>query len=300
MTNKGFILAENFFKRGFPNLDDEMNYYIIHINPPRDQNDNTKYDYESKQEFSFASDYVLKRIMVNRDTMLSAELLKWFEPGGDTAAKHFGAVSAGLLFEKICLWLAPVAEKTIVPITLNDEQVPLGSVKLPKYRTLPLDWDKSKTPYLKPNLLYQPMISNLESGDAFGLVQIGDDNYMLIVIQVTTAHKHPVKVNGLKTIVSAFPEELRKLIKRKVILFVTPIDGHITTMQPLHSKENKVIKAMNIPKEAKDFEQWLYRHSVTSGNKKKTFLSQKIESNGSSNKIKKVGNIHDTNNNIPK
>jgi len=67
----------------------------------------------------------------------------------------------------------------------------------------------------------------LESGDAFGLIPSGDDNetYYLIVLQITVAENHPVKVHGLRQIIAAYSTEIQNKITRKFLIFVTPLHG---------------------------------------------------------------------------
>lgn len=62
--------------------------------------------------------------------------------------KSFGAVSAGHLFEKICLWLVPLSDKTITPNPLSPEHrgaSSLGDIHLPQMQILgPLLEEASK------------------------------------------------------------------------------------------------------------------------------------------------------------
>jgi hypothetical protein len=105
-----------------------------------------------------------------------------------------------------------------------------------------------------------PQICNLESGDAFCLLELSTDRFTLIVLQVTVGKKHPIKANGLKHIVEAFP--LRTRIVRKAIVFVTPAEGELCTVQHIVSQDNKI--SSRIPEEASNFEQWVYRHKIAS------------------------------------
>ena len=106
--------------------------------------------------------------------------------------------------------------------------------------------------------MYQPLISNQESGDAFCLMQ-HEGLLKLLVFLVTVAERHPVKANGLKDIVRALNEKTRLLIARKVVVFVTNLDGKLTTVQDLESQKSKVLSALS---EIRDFEQWVYRHTI--------------------------------------
>jgi hypothetical protein len=187
------------------------------------------------------------------------EAKNWFNAGGGLASEKLGAVSAGHLFEKICLWLVPFAGRMISPVTLRQDQMALGDITLPQMQTLVCNWKELHN--LQCNVLYQPLIANLESGDAFCLLQLVNE-YSLIVLQVTVGEKHPVKANGLKEIFQAFPVDIKARITRKVIIFVTPMEGKLRTLQPLHNQDDKVMALANIPHDARNFEQWVYRHYI--------------------------------------
>ena len=258
---KGAIVAEYFFKNGFGNIDTEKSYSLLHINPPVLLDGSISY--MSRPVHTFASDFVFQNLKSNYTSALVAQAASWFNAGGGLASEKLGAASAGHLFEKICLWLVPLSGSTIQPTALGQrEDVGWfgGEMKLPLMKSLDYNWKDLKN--LEEGFLYQPRISNLESGDAFCLVRHDDGLLTLVILQVTVGEKHPVKANGLKEIVRAFPEPTRSLIARKVIIFVTPLDGKLNTVQALHSQKRKVLSASNIPREVRDFEQWVYRHAI--------------------------------------
>mmetsp|Transcript_19134 Transcript_19134/g.17354 ORF Transcript_19134/g.17354 Transcript_19134/m.17354 type:complete len:124 (+) Transcript_19134:1286-1657(+) len=116
-------------------------------------------------------------------------------------------------------------------------------------------WNKNHIE-LEPNFLYQPKISNLESGDAFTIIPIGDD-FQLLVLQFTVAEKHPVKMNGLEQIIAAFST---KNIIKKYFIFVTPLCGKRNSIQPYHSKNGEVIK--RVPDIIEGFEQCYFRYTI--------------------------------------
>ena len=65
LESKGGIIAENFFRRGFGNIDPENSYMILHVNPPwcPEQND---WLYDQAVVYSFASDEIFKKIAEKR------------------------------------------------------------------------------------------------------------------------------------------------------------------------------------------------------------------------------------------
>jgi hypothetical protein len=259
---KGVAVAEYFFKNGFGNVDPEKSYALLHINPPFSQ-ELSRLWYEAPQPIhTFASDWVFQQLKSKFTTGLVTEATGWFNAGGGKiASEKLGAVSAGHLFEKICLWLVPFAGKTITPMSLSQQQAPLGSIVLPSMQSLPHDWKENGN--LTCGVLYQPLISNLESGDAFCLLSLPNGGFCLVVLQVTVGEQHPVKANGLKCIFQAFRADLKEQILRKVIIFVTPNEGSLCTWQPLHNQNGKVMTSANIPLEARNFEQWVCRYHLS-------------------------------------
>jgi hypothetical protein len=180
-----------------------------------------------------------------------------------------------------------MASKTINITELWDTVTSLNpllqKITLPKMETLRYNWRKCYD--LQPSVLYQPKICNLESGDAFCVIPIknnyndnndnkdnncsndisgknNNNSYQLIVLQVTVGEKHPIKANGLKVIFDSFPENIRKQITRKLIVFVTPLNGKLHSIQPIHGKGNKVMKNSLIRKDIRDFEQGVCRYSI--------------------------------------
>lgn len=263
LESKGGIIADYFFKHGFGNVDTEKSYMLLHMNPPWSPTDND-WQYNCHAVHSFASDAIFKRIAEKHQIRLLAEPINLFNAG--VAPEVYGGGSAGNLFEKICLWLKPIAGHQISAQSLLE---PLRSfhIVLPAMGLLEYHWKENardnELKKLLPGVLYQPKISNLESGDAFCLVPYERDQdifYLLVVLQFTVGEKHPIKINGLNDIVLAFPESLRKRIVDKLFVFVTPPEGKLNKVQPLHTQNNKV--AENIPLLVQGFIQCVYRHSV--------------------------------------
>lgn len=264
---KGAHMADNFFNDGHGGLDNEIYYHLVHINPPKDENG--EYIYDAKEPiYTFASDSIFRSIVEKYENKIINSARDLFNLNGGTAAStKFGAVSAGHIFEQICLWLAPLAEKTISSdkiskisaLPVGDEQ--FGSISFPQMSILTAKWKAEKK--LSENVLYQPSIANMESGDAFCVIPVKDGNYMLIVLQVTVGESHPIKTNGLKVIVEAFPRDIKDKFVRKIILFVIPKDGKLKgNEQEFHNQQGRPITKDKIPLAARDFEQWVYQHEI--------------------------------------
>ena len=257
MQNKGGQIATAFFEDGFGNTDDELSYMLMHVNPPwsPEQQD---WLYEKHVEHSFASDEIFQKIARKHENRLLAEPIDSFNCGATVASSTYGGGSAGKLFEMICLWLKPIEYKTITARMLVGGSK-VGPFVMPKISLLSYHWT---TDQLQPNKLYQPRISNLESGNAFCLLPIDGGLYDLIVLQITVGESHPVEANGLNKIVSAFPEELRMRMHNKFLMFVNPVDGKLNKPQPLHTQEEKEMSAAHIPTFARNFVQCVYYHKV--------------------------------------
>ena len=262
IMSKGGDIATKFFKNGFGWVDTQMSYTLVHINPPRDAEDRYMYS-DSNLVYTFASDFAFKELSEHYRIGLLAEAAALFNAGGDIACNTLGGASAGNLFEKLCLWLAPLAGSTISCVTLENN-VDTFKFAVPKYEILNRNWKEEHN--LVSGVLYQPSVSNMEAGDAFCVLLI-NGVYSLIVFQMTVAEIHPIKANGLTYIYHAFAESIKNQIVRKIVVFVTPIDGKLWTKQQIHTQGRTVFKRdQDIPIEARNFEQWVYRHFVVSLN----------------------------------
>mmetsp|Transcript_28557 Transcript_28557/g.48271 ORF Transcript_28557/g.48271 Transcript_28557/m.48271 type:complete len:131 (-) Transcript_28557:142-534(-) len=74
---------------------------------------------------------------------------------------------------------------------------------------------------LEADILYVPIIGNLESGDAFFLQS---DTNTLYVLQITVGETHPVKANGLNVIFERFSNII---VNNCYLVFVTPKNGQL-------------------------------------------------------------------------
>ena len=252
ITKKGGAIVESFFKSGFGTLDTEENYMIVHINPPMVDG---KFVYDGIVEYSFASDKIFQRLEAMYNTQMLAGAAGMFNSG--VASENYGAVSAGNLFEKICLYLKPL-NGTITAAKLGGGDKVTFDVPTVRY-PLPGDW--KETGELPVNAHILPRISNLESGDSFFVEDDGHDGFRLVVFQITVGQSHPVKANGLGKIVKSFPEEVRKKIKEKLLVFVIPKHGTLVNVQQLVTKNNT--ETVKLTTNVRDFQQYVYRHEIS-------------------------------------
>jgi hypothetical protein len=251
---KGGYLAESFFKFGLSMTDWLQCYMLVHINPPMSAAGD--FDYNKNTVCTFASDAIFKELMKVHSTKMLAGAVGMFNAG--VACESYGAVSAGKLFEKVCLWLKPLDGMRFTSTSLIDDAL-TADFEVPLHReVLPQDW--KKTARLVPSVLYVPRISNLESGDCFYLVPLPTGGYLLVVLQITVGMSHPVKANGLHDILLAYSEGVRKHVVNKALVFVIPAHGELQGEQPLHTQKGNQINCL--PVAVRDFKQYVYRHQI--------------------------------------
>ncbi len=239
---KGSTVVGYFFQHGFGNIDHEKSYMLVHINPAWLPDDND-WDYNSRRVHSFASDDIFKSLAKKHEHDLLSMPVSLFNAG--VASEVYGGGSAGNLFEKVVLWLKPIAKKTITIKSLVDGTE--MDVTLPDSEILPRYWKAvgDRDGNLRHGVLYQPRIANLESGDCFCVIG-REGGYVVVVLQMTVGRNHPIKVNGLRDIVLAYPMQTRNALVGKVLVFVTPVHGALDAQQPYHTQDGKVAQRFPI------------------------------------------------------
>ena len=253
---KGEAIATEFAKLCCFSIDSESSCLLVHINPPRAANG--RYMYSDLPVESFASDYVIRKLCSLHGKSIFAKAAALFNTGRYLRFLEFQANTVGYIFEKLCLWLTPVAGSTITCKALHANMVPLV-LSVPNAKTLDSKWNDNGI-CLMSGVLYQ--LSNMEAGHAFS-IQLVNGEYALIVLQMTVAEVHPMKADGLSYIYNAYPKAISKLITRKIIIFVTPVDGKLRNKQPIHAQNNDLfVSACDIPSGVDDFEQWVYHHHL--------------------------------------
>ena len=251
LDTKGGDIAECFFNYSFGIVNSLQDYMLVHINPP--MSEDKKYVYNGITTYSFASDFVFEKLVESNFEVMLAGAVKWFNAGG--AKETLDAFSAGVLFEKICLWLKTLNAQDITAVPLSTGDNVTFSVPSEKY-ILPHDW--RLTAQLPVNKLILPRTANLESGDAFFVVANGPC-YMLVVFQITVGESHPVKNNGLQKIVQAFPKDVREKITDKFLVFVIPAYGVLDKVQKIVTQKGENII---LPDISNRFQQYVYKHTI--------------------------------------
>ena len=252
---KGALIAESFFKDGLGTIDLLQNFMLVHINPPKHADGHLIYD--GSEDYSLASSYVYDELMRLHIHQMIAEACNLFNSG--TGPKTYGNAYSGSIFEKLCLYFQP-----ITGLSFNATSLSLGassrSFALPSETLiLEIGWDGLKE--LPINTLLIPHVSNLESADAFYVVEDSPNSYQLVILQFTVAESHPMKVNGLVKIMNAFPEPVLKNINGLKIVFITPAKGKcLGKKQNLVTSEGKIYSTEKMPDVVKDSQQFLYKH----------------------------------------
>jgi hypothetical protein len=137
----------------------------------------------------------------------------------------------GKQFEWLCLHVCKFSDKIFAANPLDKtENLISFDIEFPESKYLVRNW-RNNSVNLRENVLYLPTIENLESGDAFCVKELNGVS-TLIVLQITIADKHPVKMNGLDKINKCFVNA-GVTITDKILIFVTPVNGKLTSKQNL-------------------------------------------------------------------
>jgi hypothetical protein len=199
---------------------------LIHRNPQQDDNGNFQYEVLKKIIiYSFASKYILIKLTNKYKDFLITEAKEKFLIG-----TSFGGED-GKQFERLCLHVCKFSDKKFSANPLDKtENLISFDIQFPESEYLVRNWSRNSV-NLRENVLYLPTIENLESGDAFCVKELNGVS-TLIVLQITIADKHPVKINGLDKINNYFVNA-GVPITDKILIFVTPVNGKLTRKQNL-------------------------------------------------------------------
>ena len=281
LETKGARIANRYFSTGFGDIDSDISYSITHINPPR-LDDDSDWNYFGKRQFSFASEEIFIKIYDDFDKKILNDAINILNSG--IGPKEYGAATCGLILEKFCLFLSPIYGKTLElrPLEKTDDDMMLTenlnstfSLRFPKkMERLNSTFVREKN--LKPNIFYHPRSANLQSGDAFCAISVNGSNiteYMLIVLQITVAESHPIKVKGLQDILSAYPDEIRKKITKKELVFVTTNYRKLKSLQRYVSVNGKAYQGP-LPTDIKEFRQSVAEYNIPSMRKIKKKIAK--------------------------
>jgi hypothetical protein len=222
IMKKGEYVCERFFKVGFGGTEDVVSDVLVHRNPEKIGDE---YDFDAKPcAFSFASPYVLRRLLALNNNMLVTDARNKYDAG------TFRGGDDGNEFELLCLHGFKISDVEFQALPLTEGAQPT-QVKFPPKRVLALNW-REQLNYLEVNVLYIPPYGNLESGDSFCLIEI-NGRWTLVILQCTIAEKHPVKQNGVKIIHDCYTKNRDLKVDDTVIMFMIPVNGKLKTKQPL-------------------------------------------------------------------
>jgi hypothetical protein len=243
LRNKGLAVASSGFLSDLTGgVNEALSYTLCHLRP--------KYENTFKRAYTApASTFVLEALMGLHQEHLIKNALRSIRTKDNP----------GFLFEYIVSRYALAghthnASRLSVP---NEDSAPAleamhRTLTIGSFEKFPLDWKNgSWTP--KSNVLYLPNTMNLQSIDAFTIIE-----KELFFFQCTVSSQHSVKTNGLMDIFKLFSKsEGAGLIDKCSLIFVVPTESDLNKVQPLMSKsdENKAYKkSTSIPKGIKHLE----------------------------------------------
>jgi hypothetical protein len=264
LESKGARIANRYFSTGYGDIDSDISYSITHINPPM-LDDGSDWDYFGKRNYSFASKKIFMKVGQYFDKTILNEAINIFNSGKGPAI--YGPVTCGMRLEKMCLIILPIYGKTLEIRALEkkyDDKMLTANLNSSYPLKLPQNMEFLNNTFvedknLKPDVFYQPVSTNLESGDAFCVISVNDERnittYHMIIVQITVAESHPIKVKGLSDIVSAYPEDIQNKITKKALVFLTANHGKLKSVQQYTTKRGGAYNG-NLPKEIKGIRQY--------------------------------------------
>lgn len=238
LQSKGASTAKCVFVNGFHGGDADISDVLIHRNPP--VNDAGNYVYGGKPVvYTVASSHVFEKLLGFSRSQYSAEMQSKFNGG------IFSGGEDGKLFEYLCLNVFTFLERSFDIVSLNNLN-PTQRITVPTIKTiLTPNW---RTVMLEQDVLYVPSHGTMESGDAFCLLNV-QGVPSVIVFQITIAEFHPVKMRGLRVISDRFSN-----VGQQYLVFVTPLNGKLCTLQNLLTTESKVAQTFDGVQGFKEFQ----------------------------------------------
>ena len=233
LADKGEEVYQRFFKHGFVDEEDAVWDILVHRNPAR--KDDGSYNFNAVScTYSFASPYVVRRLLQLKGSAMETEARNKYS--ADTFRRGEDG-NNGNEFALLCLYGSQISDIEFLAQPLTDNAQPT-ILKFPPTQVLALDW-LEREKYLEAKVLYIPSYSNLESGGSFCLMEL-NGRWTLVVVQCTTAEKHPVEQDGLEIIYDCFTKKRELKVDEMVIVFMTPVHGKLKAQQPLVTKEGGV------------------------------------------------------------
>ena len=226
LDRKGQDICHRYFEAGFGRTEDDMADLLIHRNPTYE--DGLPIFDADTISYSFASPYVLRSLLHLNNQMLATSARNKYSSG------TFRGGDDGNEFELLCLHGFKISgvEFTAHPLSPG---LPACTVTFPRKEILALNW-RERVDYLKEEVLYIPPYGNLESGDAFCVIQL-NGKLTLVIIQCTIANDHPVKQNGIRAIYDCCKKKSKLDVKETVIMFMIPKNGKLKTLQKIVSQK---------------------------------------------------------------
>ena len=233
ITAKGAQVCERFFKAGFGGTEDDVSDMLVHRNPEKKLDGSYNYNAEPCA-YSFASPYVLCRLLAFDNNMLVTDARNKYHSG------TFRGGDDGYEFELLCFHGFKISDVEFLAQPLTDGAQP-RIVKFPAKRVLARNWREEESNFLEVNVLYIPPYGNLESGDAFCLIEI-DGRWTLVILQCTIAENYLVQQNGMKVIYDCYKKNPALQVDDTVIMFMIPLNGKLKTKQPVVTQKKGAVE----------------------------------------------------------
>ena len=172
-----------------------------------------------------ASSHIFEKLLAFNNSKFLGKMQSKFNVG------FYKGGEDGKLFEYLCLNVFTLFGKSFEIVSLYDPNL-TQLITFPTIKTiLAPNW---RTVMLEQDVLYVPSHGTMESGDAFCLLNV-EGVLTVIVLQITVAKFHPVKMRGLRVISNRFPN-----VGQQYLVFVTPLKGILSEPQNLLTTESKV------------------------------------------------------------
>ena len=246
LRKKGSLVANNFF--GFNDTpgtgpDIENSYTLVHLVPPTNNNVCNYFDNLA----TIASTYVLDAIIKTYNIKIWTIWKNYLKASG---TGRVDASTQGRIFEWI-FFENPPSKLILYPLNekgSSTEQIISEVTETLKFPRLIRSFHTSiDVKNWTSNVLYRPISSTLESGDAF-FIRGTKSKSKLYILQLTVGKKHPIKANGLLYIVKFFYDSGYKIDAESMkmhLVFVTPKKENVlpkyqmTNYQSINPNENK-------------------------------------------------------------
>lgn len=227
LRRKGKDICSRYMGAGFGGTENDICDMLIHREPRTVDGEISDFNSRS-MEYLFASPFVMRAILQHNSQNMAMSARAKFREG------TFRGGADGIEFEMLCLHVFKVngVKFQALPLCAGCKGF---DIIFPAKEVLVLNW-KECDDYLKTDVLYIPPYGNLESGDAFCLIQL-NKRWTLIILQCTIAETHAVKENGMKVIHDCFATKSHLPVEETILVFMIPQNGKLKVAQRITTQD---------------------------------------------------------------